>query len=262
MTDVLRGRIAEAVSRGPSSTLRTDDVLVFLEAYALDATQYDDRRLDDIVLARACARGSPSAVDKFVSTHQELLRAVGVQSMRPDERDDFQQHVLTHLLVQQGNTAPRVEQYRGRGTLRAFVRMVASRLAIDLKRARGNESTASDLGAWIVEELDPDEALESAEVRTMVSEALIRALRGLKPPERRALRMRYVLGFSVARTAEALGIHEISVSRLVTRVRTRLLQQVRDELSRGDTSVEPGVLAALARTLDVSLARWLQTNID
>ena len=74
--------------------------------------------------------------------------------------------------------------------------------------------------------------------------------------------MRYVLGLSVARTAEALGVHQVSVSRLVTRARARVLERVQHELERIGGAPASEALAALVRSLDLSVARWLRTHVD
>ncbi len=238
------------------------DILEFLKTHDLEIEQLAEGRLDDIVLARWYASGSAAAAEAFVAAFGDMVRSIGVHSLRPEEVDDYQQRALISFLISEAGASPRIARYSGRGSLGGFVRTVASRLAIDLRRARGMESQPSSLASNVAAEFDPAEHLESEQTKAILAEALTGALRALKPGERRALRMRYVLGFSVARTAEALGIHEISVSRLVTRVRDQLFKQVHEELSRDSRSAAPEALAALSRSLEISLTRWLQTNVE
>ncbi|MBV1862009.1 MAG: sigma-70 family RNA polymerase sigma factor [Nannocystaceae bacterium] len=258
----LARRIGLALERGPDPAVSVEDVLRFIEQSPLTPERLKSERLDDIVLALSCARGSETAADRFVADFGQMIRAVANRSLEATERDEYHQSVLMHLLVDRADKPAGVALYRGRGSLRAFVRVTASRLAIDLRRARGVEPKVLELRAEMAQQLDPETVVESAELKELVVAALGHALRNLKPGERRALRMRYVLGLSVARTAEALGIHEISVSRLVSRVRAQVLEQVQTELARGTNRLDQGVLAALAESLDFSVARWLQTNLD
>ncbi|MBV1859371.1 MAG: sigma-70 family RNA polymerase sigma factor [Nannocystaceae bacterium] len=243
-------------------SLEADDIVRFLDSQGVDVGGLPEHRLDEIVLARWYASGAPQAAEAFLIAFGELLRAIGVRSLRADEVDDYQQRVLIHFLVSQDDGAPKIGRYSGRGSLHGFVRTVASRLAVDLRRTRGVEPLVSDLESRVAEGLDPGAQFESAQTKSIIVGSLTRALRSLKPEERRALRMRYVLGFSVARTAEALGIHKISVTRLVTRVRNRLFRQVQADLAQDSADIAPPILALLSRSLDISLTRWLQTTSE
>ncbi len=255
-------RVREALKRTGVEGVAPTDVQEFVGLHGLDVETLAEERLDEIVLARWYASGAPAAAEAFVAAFGDVVRSIGMRSLRPEEVDDYQQRVLISFLLSDGSSAPRIARYSGRGSLRGFVRTVASRFAIDLRRARGVESQPSGLASTVAAELDPAARLESEQAKAIMAEALTGALRALKPGERRALRMRYVLGFSVARTAEALGIHEISVSRLVTRVRDRLFKQVHDALSRDSSAAAPEALAALSASLEISLTQWLRTHVD
>ncbi len=255
--------LAQALARCPAPDLDVDGLCAYVAGHGVDPATAAPDRLDDLTLSWACTQGAAAAVAAFSRDHAALIRTVGSRVLDPEALDDFGQRVLTHLLVSEPQIVPRIGHYGGRGPLRAFVRMVASRLAIDVRRADGKGSMRiADLDGQILEQLDPAEALESSEAKALLSEALARALRALRPVERRALRLRYVLGLSVARTAEALAIHEVSVSRLISRVRARVLEDVQQQLATAGGAPARDAWAALARSLDMSLARWLRTNVD
>ena len=254
-------RLTDALARSSDPSLMLDGVCEFLGDHGVELATVDDERLDDLVLAWACAWGSAAAIERFREAHIAMIKGIGARVFDAVPMDDFEQKVMTHLLVREGEGPPRIGRYGGRGPLRAFVRMAVSRLAIDLRRAGGVQPTpASDLDKRMRDELDPDDALVTAEAKALFRDAIKHALEGLRPAERRALRMRYVMGFSVARTAEALQMHEVSVSRLVTRVRNQIADRVHKELAERGEAPETGELARLARSLDVSVARWLQTH--
>lgn len=261
MTLEHRAHLSAALDRLGDAQLDVAALSTFLEEREADPSSVAEDRLDDLVLAWACGHGSRPAIAAFREAHVAMVRAIGARLLDGIQPEDFEQRVMTHLLVREGEATPRIERYRGRGTLRAFVRMVASRLAFDVRRALGVGPVAlTNLEGRLADELQIGDAIETAEAKALLGDAVQQALRSLRPVERRALRMRYVLGFSVARTATALNMHEVSVSRLVTRVRSRVLEMVQHQLATTGGAPLAGQLAALVRSLDLSVARWLETN--
>ena len=120
-------RLARASARYGDPMLATDGLLGFLAGHGLSPAELDDERLHDLAMAWACALGSESAVTAFWDAYAELVRSIGARVLPGEALDDFRQHVFTHLLVRRGEAPPRIGYYGGRGPLRAFVRMVASR---------------------------------------------------------------------------------------------------------------------------------------
>jgi RNA polymerase sigma-70 factor, ECF subfamily len=258
MQDSRHERLARALATVRGCGLALGPAGDALDARVPDWPQLDDERLADLVLALACAAGDGAATTLFVERYggdiSRTARRVGATG------DDFVQHALTHLLVG-GDQGPRIGRYAGRGRLQSFVRMVTSRLAIDLVRAESarrpteaDAMAAAPLG-------DPLSTLEEAEGAEHVASALGAIFAELRPVERRVLRMRYLLGFSVSRTSVALGIHEVSVSRMITRVRARILERLRTTLADdASDGVQAAALASIVRSLDVSIAGWLRTH--
>lgn len=230
----------------------------------LTASELDSTRIEDLYLACACAQGDNTAVALFCQRHGPELRRVGGKVLGVAVVDDFMQAALSHLFVRNEDAPARIASYRGTGPLRSFVRMVATRLAIDRRRsARGEQvEPVVELDEQLLGDLGPMGKMEGIEVKRLLATALGEAMEQLRPTERRALRMRYLLGFSVARTAQALGLHEVSVSRLVRRVRTQLLQQIQRSLASVTGVQSSSALAAFGRSLDVSLAHWLRSQPD
>ena len=113
----------------------------------------------------------------------------------PTEVDDFVQHVLTRILVAGGDGRAGIAAFAGRGSLSGFVRITASRRAIDLlRRNAARPDRVSEVPALFSGGADPEGQLVHDEARDALGDALSEIMRGLKPIERRALRMRYLLG--------------------------------------------------------------------
>jgi RNA polymerase sigma-70 factor len=250
----LRERLA-AIARSPIglSLERLGDLLTERE---VDVGGLDDERLAELCLAIACGEGDEAAVAHFTQTYADEVRRVAQRAVGNANADDLAQRVLTRLLVPSSHAPPRIASFLGSGSLRGFVRMTSSRVAIDALRANKVHPEDRSVSA-LADRDDAFEQLELAEVRDRMSVALGDALRTLKPLERRVLRMRFVLGFSVRRTAMALDLHHNSVSRLVARARERLLDHLHQD---PDLPTHPSGLVAVAEALDVSVSRYLESH--
>jgi RNA polymerase sigma-70 factor (ECF subfamily) len=253
-------RLARTLATVPGCGLALGFVGEALDARVPDWPELDDERLADLVLALACATGDGAATTLFVERYAGEISRIARGIGQGAATDDFVQHALTHLLVG-GDDLPRIGRYVGRGRLHSFVRMVTSRLAIDLVRTESARRPTDAAVVMPASSGDPLSTLEDAEGAEHVAAALGAIFAELRPIERRVLRMRYVLGFSVSRTSVALRIHEVSVSRMITRVRARILERLRSTLADDAADgVQAAALASIVRSLDVSIAGWLRTN--
>ena len=91
--------------------------------------------VEDLYLACACAHGAPGAAVAF-ERHQ-LARVSGFLSRMaaaPDLVDEVKQELRIKLLVPAPGAAPKIAEYSGRGALASWLRVVALRTAIDLRR--------------------------------------------------------------------------------------------------------------------------------
>ncbi|MBV1860205.1 MAG: sigma-70 family RNA polymerase sigma factor [Nannocystaceae bacterium] len=253
-------RRLRAVCRARPEFATTEQQLEgYVESASIDTVTLTNERLEELYLACACAGGDEAAISAFDQVHSPQIRRVARQFFSGPDAEDFTQLALAHLLVRRNERPARIAAYMGSGPLGAFIRMSVSRLAIDKQRLASPPRTVP-LGVLedvLADHVDAYEVVAGVQMRSQLTKALGEALRKLRPIERRALRMRFVLRFSLARTGLALGIHELSVSRVVARARSRVLA----ELARSPSLPKsPSLLVALARTLDVSISRLLQTQ--
>lgn len=87
------------------------------------------------------------------------------------------------------------------------------------------------------------------------------ALKDLEPDDRNVLRFYFVDGLTVEQIARMRSVHKSTVSRLITRVRAHLLEQVKDEVAANVQARREelsSVLRAVVSQLDVSLERVLR----
>src|SRR4051812_18583894 len=92
----------------------------------------------DLYLACACATRVRGALEAFDRAH---LAQVGAHIARltptPAFVDEVRQEVRDKLYVGRDGAAPKIAEYDGRGALASWVRVIAIRAAIDLRRQDG-----------------------------------------------------------------------------------------------------------------------------
>lgn len=146
--------------------------------------------------------GGPSSEERtyrWVLEHAGAIRGylLGLVQ-RPDVADDLAQEVFRRAWQAR-------DRYREQGHERAYLLTIADRLACDLARRQGVESTVSD-DAWrnlepAADESPPDDDL----LRQEVSAELTAALSQLSPVQRRVLLLRYYGEMEFADIARTIG---------------------------------------------------------
>jgi RNA polymerase sigma-70 factor (ECF subfamily) len=186
----------------------------------------------DLDLAVACAAGDRDALSKFEVLIERQAHVIARVDRSHDFVKEIQQRLRLRLLIGANDGRPRIRDYAGRGSLAAFVRVAATRLALMEKRTANRAKLAScsvandALGEPRVEVSDRD--------RSELEEALRRALASLDSRERAALRMLYFEQRSINDIAAAFGIHRATASRWISHalehIRGETLLQLREQL--------------------------------
>jgi len=213
-------------------------------------------RAADVHLAIACVDGDPAALTHL---ERDYLREVDAAARKVGataaQAEDVRGHLRRVLVVAEPGRAAGLAAYAGRGDLRGYVRVVATRELIRV-RDRGRREVAVD-DAGVFDRLAPRDDAELSFVRRVtrdqVAAALRGALAGLEPHDRALLRYYIVDGWSIDRVAELYGIHRATAARRLTAARGRLGERMRAEL---------------AATLDVesdevdSIVRLVQSRVE
>ena len=219
-------------------------------------------RAAELALARACARGDPGGIaaleTKFISAIPGAVRRLHLDA---DALSEVQQRVRAFLLVGEGGRAG-IADFRGKGPLKAFVRIIALREGLRLKGAYEHEVPIED----VVSVERPGEAPELSYLRKAHGAHLKRALRDamatLDPNDRTLLRQYFVDGLSIDELGRAWRIHRATAARRVTRAHQELLEQtrrlLRERLDLSDNQIQ-SVVRAVASQFDMSLATALKS---
>jgi RNA polymerase sigma-70 factor, ECF subfamily len=222
-------------------------------------------RDEDLELAAACARGDSAAIARFEAEHFGQVDAAYARFRNVSiTRDELRQAMRDRIFVAtQG--PPRIASYLGRGDLGAWVRMVATRYLVDVVRAEsarpdragGDERVAEAATA----DHDPELAFLKRQYREEFRAAFRDAMAALDPRDRNILRHRYLDSLEVAELATIYGVHRVSMSRTLARIREELLASIRREFLRRlgiGTKELDSIMGLVASQLELSLSRLLR----
>ena len=216
---------------------------------------------EDLFLACACVcrvRGAATAFERKVGP--VIRRAVARVLATPDERQEAEQRVWHHILIETGDRPPRIAQYAGQGPLESWVAVASMRVASSFRRA---ETTEQRLRSKVIADtvaVDAERLSMKGELRRAFEEAVGDALGRLKPRERLILKLYVVSGMKLEAISRSLGVSRQAVSKAFYRSREAILNDVemslkrRLRLSREELS---SVMRAVASRLDVSISRIL-----
>jgi RNA polymerase sigma-70 factor (ECF subfamily) len=234
----------------------------------------------DLYLACACATGASPAIGAFRARYGRDLAALFDRPQRRGvDAADLVQSLLEHLFVGDGERPPRITEYRGRGSLRTWLRVVALRRRLNAERGRavehevaledfhGGPSAPNAFGGPV--EVGPSEVWNAeleylkAHYRQAFRVAFADAVAGLDPRDRGILRLHVVHGLSATGIAGAFGVHRATAKRWLATVRGQLLEATRKRLA-GALAVDAGeldsIMQLIGSRLDASVRRCLEPD--
>jgi RNA polymerase sigma-70 factor (ECF subfamily) len=218
----------------------------------------------DVYLALGCAAGDPAALAAFeVQCGDTIRRATTASGATPAESDDLAQVVRQRLLVAPASGGPaKIVSYSGRGSLQAWVKVVATREAARmLPIARREPALADDdLARLVAPDDDPEIGYLKRLYRAEFKQAFQLAVAALPARDRLVLRQSVLDGLGIDALAAQHGVHRATCARWLEAARQQILAATQAELvqrlslSRAELQ---SVIKLIASSLEVSLARVL-----
>jgi RNA polymerase sigma-70 factor (ECF subfamily) len=186
----------------------------------------------DLYLACGCAHGDPGAVAMFeASCLGQLDRALGKMGIDRDVIAEVKQEIRYRVLVGDGGPAEIVD-FSGRGDLRGWVRVMATRQALRRRYRARRELVVEDDELW--RRMTAPEAFEldymKGLYRREFKRAFESALQALPPREQTLLRQHYIDGSTLDELAILYRVHRSTAARLLARARDMVLEATRDRL--------------------------------
>src|SRR4051794_8279363 len=179
-------------------------------------------RVEELVLARACAAGNEGAWDAFLLRYREGLYTAALSIARDDSvAHDLADSLYADLFgtdAPQGRRISKLTSYSGIGSLQGWLRTILAHGFID--RYRTERPLVSLTDPEEDEDFDipaPPPAVENA-VDPRVENAVDDALQSLDPEDRYLLASYFLHGRTLAELGRTLGLHESTVSRRIDKL--------------------------------------------
>lgn len=246
-----------------------EHVLAEFVAARLDAV--DDAALAvcpaaDIALAAACAAGEPTAHAAFDAVLGEVDAAGASTNATKDLVTEVKQLLRMQLLVPKDGKPPGITGYKGKGPLRGWVRITATRELIRHKKKQArNTPIERSLEEAIGGASSGDPLIEQlkAEYRTEFAEALRLAIADLDAQDRTLLQQQIVEGLSIDELGAAYGVHRATAARWYNRARAALVsathKRLAERLKMPVDQIE-SVIRLVQSRLDASVIRYLRES--
>lgn len=225
-------RLADVKRAAPLFAITAEDFAAFVASritHDSDGT-LAALALDDLYLACACLKGDAHAATAFAqSLFPEIRRAAARAGRSESASDDIAQNIFVRLF---SSSDPKIAQYQGKGPLVVWLRVIASREALDLARVEKRHQALSES---ILHESDDECSPELKLLRKTYAPAFKAsfavAMQSLSLRERSVLR-HSLDGSSADDIAKIYGVHRVTVARWLSSIRSQLLVQTRAQLQK------------------------------
>jgi RNA polymerase sigma-70 factor (ECF subfamily) len=176
--------------------------------------------------------------------------------------DEVRQEVRDKLFMSGDAAPPRIAEYHGKGALANWVRVVALRVAMNMRRQPWPAAADDDSELDRPAPNNPEMDYEKERYREAFDEVIRGAVAALDGEQRRILRRHFADGLTLDALAVELGVHRATVARRLAAARTALRLEARRRLQIA-LGVRESELESLARVmrsrLDLSLPSLFRT---
>lgn len=237
------------------------DELEFIEHLKAKATgPLEQVRGPELFLACACLRGDEAALAAFEQQFiAKVDKAVEGVDASPSFIDEVRQRVRERLLV---GAAPKLNEYSGAGSLQAWTRTVALRLALNHKRDTAREVQDEGLmEALPLGGRDLELDYVRGQHREDFAAAFREALGALDGRSRNVLRLSYVDRLSIDQIGTMYGTHRATAARWLNAAREELMKETRARLAQKLKLTQSdlnSLLGALQSNFEISINRILR----
>jgi RNA polymerase sigma-70 factor (ECF subfamily) len=186
-------------------------------------------RVEELALARACARGDEAAWEIFLNRFREKLYSAAYSIAREDsagrELADSLYADLFGTRTTDGRRISKLNSYTGRGSLEGWLRAVLGQEYVNRYRRQQrlvSLEEQTEAGAQFqAAEPAPAQALDAR-----VEAATDQALASLAAEDKFILASYYLDGSTLAEVARVLGVHESTVSRKLEKITASIRKSI------------------------------------
>jgi RNA polymerase sigma-70 factor, ECF subfamily len=262
--------LARAKDAWPTIAFDDDDLVAFIGERLADAA--DDLAsaiaacpAADLAIAAACVAQEPTAHAAFDAILTDVDAAGMSTGASTDLVTEVKQLLRLQLLVPKDDKPPGITGYRGKGPLRGWVRITATRELIRHKKKQAREQPIARSLEEAIGGSDGDPLLEQlkADYRGEFALALREAIADLTSEDRTLLQQQIVEGLSIDELGAAYGVHRATAARWYNRARAALVaathKRLADRLKLPVEQIE-SVIRLVQSRLDASVIRYLRES--
>ena len=213
-------------------------------------------RVEDLVLARACAAGNERAWEVFMLRFREKLYDVARQITREDssgrELADCIYADLYGTKLREEERVSKLRFYNGRGSLDGWLRTVLAQEYINIYRKQRRLVSLDEESEEGVQYAAP-ERNDAPPADPALARATDDALRSLSAEERFVLSSYFLDDRTLADIARTLRVHESTISRKVEKLTKTLRKQILKNLAKLGLSRRQAEEALSADVRDLTL---------
>jgi RNA polymerase sigma-70 factor (ECF subfamily) len=220
---------------------------------------------EDLYLACACAQKDARAIALFEEKYNpEVPSYVGQIDRSPSFIDEVRQDLRQKLFVPaEGGARPKICEYTGKGPLGAWLRVVAVRIALNMRRRPKQTVETEGDGAPVLRSPSPDPELDYLKTRYKdeFKEAFQATLAELSGDERSVLKMHYIDGLNIDEIGTAYRVHRSTVARWLSHSREKIMDETKKRLTERlkiQGSEVESIIGLVRSQLDVSIYKFLK----
>lgn len=192
-------------------------------------------RIEELVLARACAAGNDRAWEVFLVRYREKLYDTGLQIAREDsaarELADSLYADLYGITNREGQRVSKLSSYTGRGSLEGWLRTVMAQEHVNRYRKR-KRLVSLDEESEEGEQFPAPPPESTTPVDPRLTSATEQVLQALPAEDRFVMAAYYLDGRTLAEIARMLSVHESTISRKLDKLAKSLKKQILASLTR------------------------------
>jgi RNA polymerase sigma-70 factor, ECF subfamily len=225
-------------------------------------------KIDDLVIARACAAGDEVAWETFLVRYREVLYSAAYAITRQDslgrELADSLYADLYGTTERDGVRCSRFNSYTGRGSLAGWLRSVLAQRFVDHYRTARREVSLGEQEAERLPAPFEIDAGANERRRTTLAAAVSAVLAGMPAEDRFLLASYYLDDRTLLQIAQVVGVHESTVSRKLERLTRALRKELMRQLHRAGMSraAAEESLGVDVRDIEVNVKELLQAGAD
>jgi RNA polymerase sigma-70 factor (ECF subfamily) len=213
-------------------------------------------RVEELALARSCARGNETAWEVFLNRYREKLycaaRSITSDDSAARDLADSLYADLYGTQTSDGRRVSKLDSFTGRGSLEGWLRAVLAQEYVNrYRRQRRLVSLEERTEAGVqfqAEEHDPAQALD-----LRLEEATDQALDSLAAEDKLILASYYLDRRTLAEIARLLGVHESTVSRRLEKITASVRKSIFAGLVKRGMSSKEAQQAMQVEVSDISL---------